>query len=99
MACWIGPTTPEEVPMFHRAPFITVVAAIALTAACSATSDRADTTSDGSTSVTRSGETAGSTSSTASSSDATAPASTASTDEEAALFDHGVVHDIDVSYD
>jgi spore coat protein CotH len=65
--------------MSHRAPFITVVAAIALTAACSSTAD--------------------STSSTASTSDATVEASTVSTDDEAALFDDSVVHDIEVSYD
>lgn len=85
--------------MFHRAPFIIVAAAIALTAACSSTADQADITSDGSTSVTPSGGTAGSTSSTASTSDSTVEASTVSTDEEATLFDDSVVHDIDVSYD
>jgi spore coat protein CotH len=89
--------------MFHRAPFIIVAAAIALTAACSSTPDQADNTSDGSTSVTQSGGTVGSTSSTASTSDSSVDsgveASTASTDEEATLFDDSVVHDIDVSYD
>ena len=85
--------------MFHRAPFITVAAAIALTAACSSTPDQADITSDTSASVTPSEATAGSTSSTESTSDSTAEPSTVSTDEEATLFDDSVIHDIAVSYD
>jgi spore coat protein CotH len=89
----------KEVPMF-RAPLAGVVAAIALTAACSPTPGHADTTSDGSAGATpsSSGETVGSTSSTASTSVPTVEESAASPDE-ATLFDERVVHDIAVSYD
>jgi spore coat protein CotH len=85
--------------MFHRTPFGAVVAAIALTAACSSTSGQAGISTDGSQSATPSTETADSTSSTAPTSDASGEASTVSTDEQAMLFDDSVVHDIEVSYD
>ena len=85
--------------MFRRAPFATVVAAIALTAACSSTADQADTPATTSASVTPSEQRPLARRAPRSRRAIPLEPSTVSTDEEATLFDDSVVHDIAVSYD